>query len=215
MNTVIFDLDRTLTRKDTYLPFLFCCSRKFGLRMKAAFLIPIFSILYCLKVVTNSRLKQAFLWGVLGGIAVDRLKPVVDQYVAKLIDRGLNRPLLQTLRDHLKRGDRVILATASFDLYVERLAENLGIQQVVCTRAEICSGVITGRILGENCHGAQKLQRLEALLAPSDWQFAILYTDHHSDLPLLQKVSRGYLVNPDSKTRSLLKRHGFPAFHAH
>ena len=215
MNTVIFDLDGTLARKDTYLPFLFSCVKAFGLRMRAPFLLPIFSLLFFFKVVTNSRLKEAFLSGVLAGIPVDRLRPVVEKYVADLIESGLNRPLLLTLRDHLKRGDRVILATASFDLYVEGLAEKLGIEHVVCTRAEILSGVVTGRILGENCHGAQKLQRLEALLAPADWQFAILYTDHHSDLPLLKKVSRGYLVNPGSKTRTLLKGHGFPAFHAH
>jgi len=215
MNTVIFDLDGTLTRKDTYLPFLFCCAREFGLRMRAAFLIPMFSTLYFLKLVTNSRLKQAFLSGVLTGIAVDRLKPVVEKYVATLIENGMNRPLLQTLRDHLKRGDRVILATASFDLYVEMLAQRLGITDVVCTRAEICGGVVTGRILGENCHGMQKLRRLEAVLEPADWRLATLYTDHHSDLPLLKKVSRAYLVNPGSKTRTLLKGYGFPAFHAH
>jgi HAD superfamily hydrolase (TIGR01490 family) len=162
--------------------------------------------------VTNARLKEAFLQSVLAGVPVEQLRPIVERYVAALVENGLNRELVQAVQDHLKRGDRVILVTASFDLYVERLAERLGISNVVCTRAEVRNGIVTGRILGKNCRGPEKVQRLETLLAPGEWAVSILYTDHHSDLPLLKRVSRGYLVNPGARTRALLKRYRFTLF---
>jgi HAD superfamily hydrolase (TIGR01490 family) len=120
--------------------------------------------------------------------------------------------VVQTVQDHLKTGDRVILVTASFDIYVEKLAKRLGIPNVVCTRAEVRDGILTGRILGKNCHGTEKVERLETLLAPAEWAISILYTDHHSDLPLLKRVSHGVLVNPGARTRALLKRHAFTLF---
>lgn len=212
MTTAIFDLDGTVTRKDTYLPFLFFCFKQVGLRTWPALLLPIFSLLYFLRMVTNARLKEALLASVLSGVTVERLKPLIEKYAAALMEIGLNEPLVEIVQEHLKRGDRVILVTASFDLYVEKIAERLGILHVVCTWAEVLGGIVTGRLCGENCYGAEKVKRLETLLAPMDWRSAIFYTDHHSDLPLLKKVSRAYLVNPARKTRGLLKEYGFAPF---
>jgi phosphatidylglycerophosphatase C len=199
--SVIFDLDGTLARRDTYLLFLFCCLKEFGLKRRPTSHLPFYVVFYCCGFITKARLKEAFLQSVLSGVSLERLRPIVEKYVAGLIKSGLNRRILKILQNHLNSGDRVILATASFDLYVERLAERLRVPNVVCTRAEVCLGVVTGRILGKNCRGPEKVQRLEALLAPEDWRNSILYTDHHSDLPLLQRVSQGVLVHPSFLTR--------------
>ena len=99
--------------------------------------------------------------------------------------------------------------SASFDFYVTKLAKRIGVNQVVCTKAEVNDGIITGRILGKNCHGQEKVKRLESLLNPSDWYSSVLYTDHYSDYPLLKKVKKAILVNPGLTTRLLLKKHKF------
>jgi len=212
MATVLFDLDGTITRKDSYLPFLFYCSRTLGLRMGPALLLPIVLFLYCFRVVSNRTLKEVFLKSVLSGVHVDQLKPIVERYVAALMQDGLNPDSVSALEHHLKKGDRVMLVTASFDLYVEALADRFGIAHVVCTRAEISNGVVTGRILGKNCHGTEKVRRLENLLKTDDWKDSLLYTDHHSDFPLLTRVSRAYLVNPSLMTLALLKRRKLSAY---
>lgn len=208
MTTVIFDLDGTLARRDTFLPFVFCCLRAFGLKTRPTFYLPFYFLFYCCGMVTNARLKEAFLESVLSGVSLECLRPIVEKYVARLIETALNQSLVKILHDHLNRGDQVILATASVDLYAERLAESLGITNVVCTRAEACRGVVTGRILGENCRGPEKLRRLEECLSADDWRDSIFYTDHHADLPLLRKVSQGFLVKPSLLTRLLFAVRG-------
>jgi HAD superfamily hydrolase (TIGR01490 family) len=208
MTTVIFDLDGTVARKDTLLPFLLYCAREFGVKWQTAFDLSLCLTLYFFGGITRAGLKEAFLGSVLSGVSLERLQPIVQRYVSNLMDRGLNRCLFRVLEEHLKRGDRVILATASLDLYVEKLSERLGIQNVVCTRTQVSGGVVTGRILGENCRGPEKVRRLEEYLSPEEWHGSILYTDHHADLPLLQKVSQGFLVNPGLLTRIRLSTRG-------
>lgn len=212
MFTVIFDLDGTLTRKDTYFPFLLSCIGRFGLSKHSIWRIPFYTSLFLCGRITRTRLKEIFLDSVLAGVTLNKLKPLTERYISDLLERKMNHPVIQRLRSHLERHDRVILATASFDLYVNELAERLKIPHVVCTRAEVDEGVVTGRIDGENCRGEEKVRRLEGLLSPSDWSSSIFYTDHLSDLPLLKKVKEGVLVNPSIKTRAALRDYHFPLF---
>jgi len=207
MITVIFDLDGTLSKKDTYLPFLGLCLREFGLRRLSVIVLPLYVLLYKFSIISNHQLKEIFLSKILSGVSLEQLEPVSEKFVSRLIDKRLNRPIIQILNVHLKKRHKVILVSASFDFYVTKLAKRIGVNQVVCTKAEVNDGIITGRILGKNCHGQEKVKRLERLLSPSDWCSSVLYTDHYSDYPLLKKVKKGILVNPGLKTRLLLKKH--------
>ncbi len=209
MFTVIFDLDGTLTKKDTYLPFLYLCIKEFGLRRFSAIFLPLHVILYKCGIITNSRLKEIFLSKILSGMPIEKLKPVAEKFISRLINSGLNRTAIKILNTHQSQQNRVILATASFDFYAQRFAERIGIGQIVCTRSEVKNGILTGRMLGKNCHGYEKARRIEELLNPSDWGASIFYTDHYSDLPLLKKAGKGFIVNPGLKTRLLLRKFKF------
>lgn len=209
MTTVIFDLDGTLTKKDTYLPFLWLCLGQFGLQKLSVVVLPLYVLLYKLGIISNHQLKEIFLSKILTGISLEQLEPVSEKFVSSLIDKGLNRPIIQVLNVHLKKRHKVILVSASFDFYVLKLARKTGINQVVCTRAEVNDGILTGRILGKNCHGEEKVRRLESTLSQPDWRSSVLYTDHHSDYPLLKKVKKGILVNPGLRTRLVLRKYNF------
>lgn len=209
MITAIFDLDGTLTKRDTYLPFLELCLREFGLRRLSAIVLPLYILLYQFSIISNHQLKEIFLSKILSGISLEQLEPVSEKFVSSLTDKRLNRPIIKILNVHLKKRHKVILVSASFDFYVTKLAKRIGVNQVLCTKAEVNDGIITGRILGKNCYGQEKVKRLERLLSPSDWCSSVLYTDHYSDYPLLKKVKKAILVNPGLKTRLLLKKHKF------
>ncbi|MFZ3091282.1 MAG: HAD family hydrolase [Nitrospirota bacterium] len=209
MFTAIFDLDGTLTKKDTYVPFLLLCIKEFGLRRFSVIFLPLYVLLYKCGIITNARLKEVFLSKILSGIPIEQLDPVAERFVSYLINKGLNRTVIQILNAHLGQKNRVILATASFDFYTQRFAERIGIGQIVCTRSELKNGILTGRILGSNCHGQEKVRRIEELLNPSDWGASLFYTDHYSDLPLLKKVGKGFIVNPSLKTRLVLRKFKF------
>lgn len=206
---IIFDLDGTLTKRDTYIPFLVLCLREFGLRRLSVMVLPFYILLYTFSIISNHQLKEIFLDKILSGISLGQLEPVSEKFVLNIINRGLNEPIIKILNEHFEQGDKVIMVSASFDFYVMKIAKRIGIDQVVCTKAEVNDGIITGRILGKNCHGQEKVRRLENLLSQSDLSSSVLYTDHYSDYPLLRKVKKGILVNPRLKTRLALKKYNF------
>ena len=121
----------------------------------------------------------------------------------------MNQDIVDILNKHLKQNHKVIMVTASFDLYTKRIAEKLGIKHVISTISEVKDGIITGRISGINCHGQEKVKRLKDYLNQSEWENFICYTDHYSDLPLLERAHKGYLVNPGLKSRNILKNYDF------
>jgi HAD superfamily hydrolase (TIGR01490 family) len=180
MFNVIFDLDGTLTKRDTYIPFLAHCLRAFGLRKLSLLFLPYYALLYKSHIISNHQLKEFFLKAVLARISLEDLTPVSEEFVLSLIETGMNEPIVQLLQDHLTRRHNVILATASFDLYVMILAEQLGIRHVVCTGAEVKDGFITGRILGNNCHGLEKVKRIDDYCGQTGVNCEFCYTDHYS-----------------------------------
>jgi HAD superfamily hydrolase (TIGR01490 family) len=96
-------------------------------------------------------------------------------------------------------GALVVLATASPDIYVDRLAAMLDIEHVVCTRLELSADDrFTGRMIGGNCYGSAKHRRIDGFRVEhgAEWADMTCYSDHASDLPLMRQVGRACAVNP-------------------
>jgi HAD superfamily hydrolase (TIGR01490 family) len=108
---------------------------------------------------------------------------------------------IRAVQDHRRRGDRLILVSASLDLYVERVASQLQMDHCICTKATLTSdGRIAGTLDGANCYGEEKIRRLSSWVGDDrDRVHLLAYGDHHSDLPLLEWADRGILVNPSRK----------------
>ena len=61
---------------------------------------------------------------------------------------------------HRAAGDRVVLVSASFEVYLRPLGELLGVDDVLGTRLQLADGVVTGALDGPNCRGPEKVRRL-------------------------------------------------------
>lgn len=207
-----FDLDGTLTRGDTYLTYLlgFLCRQP--RRWPRALLLPPATIPYFLGLRDNTWLKTTFLKIVLGGVARAEIDAWTDRYLEHLLVAEIQAGGREALERHRQAGDRLVLATASFDFYVEPLAGRLGMHAVVCTRAAWDEhDRITGEIVGNNCYGAQKRQRVQAFLHECGGDGSVtFYTDHHTDLHLLECVDFPVTVNPTGKLRRAIAGSNIP-----
>jgi HAD superfamily hydrolase (TIGR01490 family) len=201
---VVFDFDKTISRKDSYLPFLWLAIRRSCRRFFAALWLPAPTLLHLLGIIDNSRLKALFLRTVLGNAPQEQVRALSEQFAKRLLANGLFAEAVLAIEKHRNQGHRLILASTSFDLYIEPLAAMLGFDDVVCTRAGWSGdGKLLGAIEGKNCYGQAKLQRIAELLGGKRESLHIIaYSDHHSDAPLLQWSDEAFAVNP---TRRLLK----------
>ncbi len=204
----VFDLDETLTRHDTFLPFLRGYLRRHPTCVLGLLWLPIRVVRGWL---ANRRtgIKRAVLVSFAGGQPRQRLLAWAQAFVDDLLEHGMRPAALDCVREHLAVGDRVILATASLDIYVEPLARRLGIEEVVCSRVAWTGDDRLAGMNGLNCRDAEKLARVRAVLGdgvePTE---VIMYSDSHADLPLLSWAGQGVAVSPTRKLAALAEKLG-------
>ena len=89
----------------------------------------------------------------------------------------------------------MIICTASPRIYVRFIAERLGVAEVISTELEIKDGCYTGKLLGKNCAGEEKLRRIKKYLGTDRYNgVALAYGDRKSDLSLLKWADEGWLL---------------------
>lgn len=195
----VFDLDGTITRHDTLLPFLAGYLRRHPWR--AARLLPALPALVRFPVDRDhGAVKGALIQAALGGLTRARIEDWSAQFVPRLLARGLYAEALEAIRQHRERGDRLLLMSASTELYVPRIALALGFDESVCTRLAWCAdGRLDGRLATPNCRGEEKRRCLEALIARDAPRRVVAYGNASSDLPHLRLAQQGFLVNAPSR----------------
>jgi HAD superfamily hydrolase (TIGR01490 family) len=158
----VFDLDGTISRGDTLLPFLrfFAGTRGFLLGLVRA--LPAL-VGFTLGLISRDAAKEAVLRAFLGGIHRMELQGRGEAFARERLPVMVRREAQERLAWHKARGHRCVLLTASVDVYVEPWARALGFDDVLATRLQYDeSGRFTGRFDGDNCRGEAKLRRLEA-----------------------------------------------------
>ena len=93
---------------------------------------------------------------------------------------------MQRLQWHKKQGHRCILVSASLEIYLRPWATKLGFSYILGSRLEqIDNNRTSGKLLGENCFGPEKMRRIESLLGPRDGYTLYAYGDSRGDKELL------------------------------
>lgn len=207
----VFDLDGTLTKRDTGLAFLVGLLKHSPRRWYRAVWLGVAVGMFSMRWRSNSWLKGQFARHVVGGQRPEHVKRFAARFVAEVAAKGMREGGRQRLDYHLKSGHRVILCTASLDVYVPDLARLLGIEEVICTNTvRSYDGRWTGVFDGQNCYGLVKVERLETLLGGGRGEcYVQAYSDHHADLPLLEWADEGFAVHPTKKLAKIAKEQGF------
>jgi phosphatidylglycerophosphatase C len=208
----LFDLDGTITRRDTYLAYLVGFLLRHPGRLPRAAALPLAVLRHLAGQHDNTWLKITFLRAVLGGLPRSMLESWTRTFLERILAAGLRTRALETIERHRAAGHRLVLVTASLDFYAEPLAMRLGFDDVLCTRAAFDdTGRLTGDLNGDNCHGARKLERVRQYLTAAAAHTKITcYADHHSDLPLLRFVQAPVAVNPTRQLRKSAVALGIP-----
>jgi len=200
----VFDLDGTITRKDTYVDFLVFCLRKRPLRIFRGGALLAYVAAYKTGLRSNHWLKARFLGTVASGLGGDRLEKMSTEFSARTVQNNFKPKALTELKRLKEQGFILVLATASFDFYVDKLFTALDMDYLLCSKAALDeAGVLTGAMDGENCIGPEKARRLRQLCAEKGWlSIERAYSDDIVDLPMLQMAIEALIVDPKSLTES-------------
>ncbi|MFL5245699.1 MAG: HAD family hydrolase [Gemmataceae bacterium] len=190
----IFDLDGTLVHGDTFVPFLMSYTVK-KRRFWPIVAMPFWITLYLVRLISARTVKERLLTLFFKGEPRDAIADHARQFTTSWVAPRFRAEVAAKLREHQQAGHRVILLSASPDIYVPDIGVSLGITEVVCTRVGWLGQRCTGKILGPNCKGEEKINLLSQYLglegAPG---LSYAYGDSKSDLPLLRWVTHGFLL---------------------
>lgn len=204
----IFDLDETLTRRDTYLPFLIGYARRHPHRWLRVARLP-FRLLALWRWRDRAWLKEQFLLAFIGGEPRAKVEAWASDFAERLALWGLREGGVTQLREHLRAGDRVLLASASFDIYVNDLGRRLGLDEIVASRIRWDGFDRVYGLDGANCKAHEKLAQIKSRLGEKvSGTGVVAYSDSHADLPLLTWAERGVAVSPNRKLARAVGSHG-------
>jgi|GEM_PF-6103561 len=171
---VVFDFDKTLTRRDTTRPLFFFLARR---HHQSPWPYLVYFGLYRIGLWGEHRFKSALVRRYLRGRTVEEMAEAAGEFVATLLTSGLNEQIASDLAGHLDQGDRVFIASANFDFLIEAFGRARGIQEAFFTRLEVADGRYTGEIASPIVKGPEKLRVLEDAFGPDGLDTLKFYGD--------------------------------------
>jgi HAD superfamily hydrolase (TIGR01490 family) len=212
----IYDMDRTVTRTGTYTPFLLHCAlRRAPWRLIFLPLVALSMLAYVTRLIDRGKLKEINHHLLLGGrVHPSELKPLVDSFADQQVATNIRPGARAAIARDKAEGRRVVLATASYRLYADAIAERLGFDDVIGTGSIIgLDERVHAKIAGENCYGPAKLRMISDWVEKSGLQGAHghvrFYSDHVSDQPAFEWADEPVAVNPHSRLLRLATGRGW------
>jgi len=212
----VYDMDRTVTRRATYTPFLLHCAlRRAPWRLLFLPLVLLSMLAYVARLIDRAKLKEINHHLLLGSKIHPRdLKPLVESFADKQVATNIRPGAPKAIARDKAEGRRVVLATASYRLYADAIADRLGFDDVIGTGSVI--GIderVHAKIAGENAYGEAKMRMIAGWVEKSGLKgvhgHVRFYSDHVSDRPALEWADEPVAVNPHGKLRRLAEERGW------
>jgi phosphatidylglycerophosphatase C len=188
----VFDFDGTLTDRDMFFGFLLYVKGAFKTYLKLFFLTPFF-ILYLFKVISREKMKEKVISAVLAGTKESTLTFLGKKYAQEVVPLCIQRKIFEKLKEHQKKGERVIIVSASIPYYLIPWAESQGIREVFCTHIEVIQGKVTGKLQGNNCWGPEKARLLTQILSPREHFEIFAYGNSRGDQEMLKMADHSLM----------------------
>jgi HAD superfamily hydrolase (TIGR01490 family) len=215
MDLAIYDMDRTVTRRATYTPFLLhCAMRRAPWRLVTLPVVAGSMLSYVAKLIDRARLKEVNHRLLLGHVHPRDLKPLVDSFAERQVANNVRPGALDAIKRDKAEDRRLVLATASYRLYADAIADRLGFDDVIATGSIIgLDERVHAKIDGDNCYGPAKLRMIADWVEKSGLVgkhgHVRFYSDHVSDAPAFEWADEAVAVNPHGKLRRLAEQRGW------
>ncbi len=196
-NSAFFDLDLTLTDKDSFRLFLKAYYFKNMFNMVYLPYVFYFGLLRKLRLISLKRFKEQALIG-LKNKSMDEIRSIGASFFEHHLKTTLREKAIRRIEKHRNSGDFVFIASASPDIYVRAVSRYLNCDGYICSNLALDGTIFTGMLKGEDCIGKEKARRLKRLAEEFqiDLDRSFAYSDHEADLPFLEAAGTRTAVSP-------------------
>ena len=185
-----FDFDGTITRKDTLLEFIRYTKGSFGYYFGFAINLP-FLLAYKLRIISNQSAKEKVLKFFFRGTKVEDFKKMCEDFGSRVIPGLVRSKALEEILRLKSQDVIVVVVSASPENWIIDWAKQLGVE-LIGSRLEISGDRITGKILGKNCHGDEKVVRIKQVYDLANYNVVAAYGDSEGDKAMLALAQQAY-----------------------
>jgi HAD superfamily hydrolase (TIGR01490 family) len=211
MRAALFDMDRTLVRKETASLYVRYQQELGEARRRDLLRVMFWVAQYTLGVIDAPEVAARALRS-LSGLSEAAHAFRCDDWFRRWVEPHVCDRGRRAVEDHRARGDLLAIVTGA-SLYAARpLARRLAIPHVVASELEVDDhGLFTGRFVPPLCVGEGKVERARRFAAELGFALgeATFYSDSYTDLPLLELVAEPVAVNPDPRLRRVAAKRGW------
>jgi phosphatidylglycerophosphatase C len=178
-----FDFDGTITTKDTLLEFV--KHSKGAFRFYLGFLLTSpWMLAYKLKVISNHKAKERFLSFFFRHRPMEEFQQACESFATTIIPRLIRPKALTEIARLRDAGAEIVIVSASPENWIRPWADKMGVK-LLSTRLAVKDDRLTGKIMGRNCHGEEKVRRIKEAYDLADYDEIYAYGDTKGDLPML------------------------------
>lgn len=185
-----FDFDGTITTKDSLLEFIKFSRGNF--RFYLGFLINVHYLIgYKLRVISNQSAKEKILRFFFEGTSVEVFKEYCAKFAKEVLPNLIRSKALEEIQRLKQKSTIVVVVSASPEDWIIDWANQLELE-LIASKLEIFNGKVTGKILGKNCHGNEKVVRINKVYDLSNYHIVAAYGDTKGDQPMLGLAEKSY-----------------------
>jgi phosphatidylglycerophosphatase C len=185
-----FDFDGTITTKDTMFEFV-KYSRGSARYWIGLCLISPWLVAMKFGLISKARAKEKLLTYFFGNSDIDKFNTDCHSFTAAIIPGLLRKEALIAIQKHKKENTDIVVVSASPENWVGPwcIQNNL---QYICTRLEVSNKKITGKLLGPNCNGLEKVSRIKEKFDTAEYKTIYCYGDSTGDKQMLQLATHPF-----------------------
>jgi len=185
-----FDFDGTITSKDTLAELLKFFKGKFRYYVGIFVLSPML-IVFKLGLLSSHKAKEIMLEYFLRGVSISEFNAVCREFSETKLPSLFRKGALSEIRRHLQNNTQVVIVTASPENWVLPWCQQFNLE-CIATKLKVRNGKLTGKILGLNCSGEEKVKHILKRYNLSYYSKIYAYGDTAGDLPMLSLATDSY-----------------------
>ncbi|MEE9310420.1 MAG: HAD-IB family hydrolase, partial [Cocleimonas sp.] len=154
---------------------------------------------------------SAFSFKPLAARNMDELAKLHDEFMQEVIQPIILKKSRALIQKHQKRGDTLLIITATNSFITRPIAAELGIDNLLATEPLIINNRYTTEVDGTPCFQEGKITRLNEWLKTNNetMQDSTFYSDSYNDISLLEVVDKPVVVDPDEKLHDVAVERGW------
>ena len=214
-SAVFFDIDHTLLNGETQKLLAIYLFKKGKLSLFFVLKTLLWYLLYKLGITANKDSVEAgtkTYYQALKGWPVRDFEDLIADFFEQELKPRIFKQARAIIQKHQQQELNIVLLSGSMEFLAKLFAKELDIKYYRANRIEQINGIFTGRVEEPFVWGQSKIDAAKKLALDNNWSLkdSYVYTDHFSDIPLLEIVGHPNVVNPKRELISEANKRNWP-----